>query len=235
MLAGCATYQTPGAGVSLANLSEADSNIAEIMSREPAAVFPARIAIARAQAPGYQSGSNYCSGEGRYCVVTVRDIESEEDFERIGALPMVAAVAPLNRIILPTVFNGMRDLRRAAASLKADLLLVYTLDTRFTVESAEIGPLQVVSLGFFPNKEAHVATTASLAIYDVRTGFVYGLAEATARQEQRATLWSSRQAVDSARMRTEAESFEQLIEEFETLWKGIVETYAVAQTDGGST
>ena len=89
-----------------------------------------------------------------------------------------------------------------------------------------------MSLGFFPNKQAHVATTASLAIFDVRTGFVYGLAEASARQEQRATLWSSRQAVESARMQTEAESFDQLMLEFETLWKGIVETHALSPAGG---
>lgn len=225
LLSGCATYETPGAGVSLANLSAADEDIATIMAREPAAAFPARIAIARVQAPGYRSGSSACYGEGRYCVVTARDVEADEDFARLQALPMVAGIAPLNRLVMPPRLDDVEDLRRAAASLRTDLLAVYSLDTRFSVESQEIGPLQVVSLGFFPNKQASVSTTASLAIFDVRTGFVYGLAEATATREQRATVWSKRQAIENARMRTEAQSFDRLIDEFEALWRDVLKSH----------
>ena len=55
LITGCATYTTPGAGVNVGNLASADEDIAEIMSREPASPFPARISIARVQASGYSS------------------------------------------------------------------------------------------------------------------------------------------------------------------------------------
>src|SRR5437660_110244 len=67
---GCATYTTPGAGMNIQDLAKADTDIADLMKVEPAAVFPARIAVARVQASGYYSHSNTCYGKGRYCVVT---------------------------------------------------------------------------------------------------------------------------------------------------------------------
>src|SRR5437868_5508520 len=68
LLSGCATYQTPGAGINVGNLSRADEDIAEVMKREPAAPFPARIALARVQASGYYSRGNQCYGQGQFCV-----------------------------------------------------------------------------------------------------------------------------------------------------------------------
>src|SRR5213596_2208024 len=50
VLAGCATYTTPGPGVSIANLSRADADIGELLKAEPASPFPARMAVARIQA-----------------------------------------------------------------------------------------------------------------------------------------------------------------------------------------
>src|SRR6266571_918064 len=100
--AGCATYTTPGAGVSVGNLSQADADIGEILKREPAAPFPARVAVARVQAPGYSSRSNSsCYGTGQFCVLTTRDIESDQDFQRIAMLPMVSDLARMSRLLLP--------------------------------------------------------------------------------------------------------------------------------------
>ncbi|HRQ63382.1 MAG TPA: hypothetical protein PKZ76_00715 [Xanthomonadaceae bacterium] len=134
----------------------------------------------------------------------------------------------MSRILLPERLNSMRELRHAAAQLRADLLLLYTVDTRFSVEGTDIGPLAIVSLGFLRNKRAHVTTTASAALFDVRSGFLYGVAESTAREERRASIWSSQQAIDSARIRTEAQSYGQLLDEFEKLWKGVVEEQVTA-------
>ena len=184
------------------------------MAREPTAAFPANVAIVRAQASGYSNRSSGCYGVGSFCVVTVRDVESEEDFQRLLDLPMIAGVAPMNRILLPVQLQSLRDLRTAAAQLKTDMLLVYSFDTRFRVETDDVGPLQTIALGFLPTREAQVSTTASAALFDVRTGFLYGVAEATAREEQRASMWSTESAVDSARERTETESFKLLVTEF---------------------
>src|SRR5437660_927214 len=106
--AGCATYTTPGAGMNLQELAKADADIAALMKAEPAAIFPARLAVIRVQAPGYYSRSNTCWGRGRYCVVTTRDVEPEAAYERLSKMPLVSAVALMNRMLLPAKLSSVR-------------------------------------------------------------------------------------------------------------------------------
>ena len=227
ILGGCATYTTPGAGVAVSALASPDQDIAAAMATEPTATFPTRLALARVQAPGYVSDSAACFGKGRYCVLAARDVESDDDLKRLTSLHGVAAAMPVNRLLLPNRLDSIKALRLAAARLKADMLVVYTLDTRFTVDSKPLGPLAAVSLGFIKNKNARVTTTASAAIFDVRTEFVYGLAEYSASTAQEATIWSSSAVIDTARSGTEQEAFTGLLSEVEKLWPDIVREHAL--------
>ena len=193
--------------------------------REPTASVrnpAARLVTVRVQAPGYRSLTNQGYGGGRYTVITTRDVEQETHFDRLGRLPMIAGVGPLNRLLLPQTLESFRELRLAAASLRADMLLVYTFDTSFHVQGSVLPPLTAISLGMLPLHEAVVTTTASAVVYDVRTAFIYGLAEATARESQMTSLWTSRSAVDDARLRTEAQAFERLMTEFDKAWVAII-------------
>ena len=223
-LAGCASYITPGGSVQLSQLS--DININELMSIEPAASFPANITVARVQAPGYQSYKVDSFGEGRYSVVTTREVESEQDFDKLSKLQQVTGVAPLNRILLPTNLQSIKALREASARLKADILLIYTFDTSFHAGEQKFAPLNAISLGFLKNKEVTVTTTVSAAFFDVRTEYLFGLSEATARESKNASVWSSSDAVDDLRVLTEKEAFHKLILEIEKTWEGIVSQYA---------
>jgi hypothetical protein len=237
LASGCATYTTPGAGMNAAGIQElasADSDITELMQVEPAAVFPARIAVARVQASGYQSRSNTCYGSGRYCVVTTRDIEPEASYERLSRLPLVSGVALVNRLFLPANLSSAKELRQAAAVLKTDMLLVYSFDTGFNIENTDVGPLAIIALGFLPTKKARVTATASATLFDVRTGFVYGVAEASATEEQRGTFWSSASAVDNARRKAESEAFQKLIGEIEKFWADVLKTHVRAQAGRAS-
>ncbi len=245
VLAGCASYTTPGGSVPLVELAEPDvgrsatadasggvapaqaggTAINEFLKIQPTARFPARIAVARVQAPGYASQSNSGFGTGRYSVVTTRDVESDESFARMEAMPMVAGFGPLNRILLPVELDSLKALRTAAARLKADILLVYTFDTSFRVGAQHFGPVNVIALGLLPNKEVAVTTTASAAFFDVRTEFLYGLAEASARESRYASVWGSSDAVDELRVTTERKAFEALVPEIEKAWSGIVEEH----------
>lgn len=224
-LVGCATYQTPGAGVSIGDLSQASPDIAEIMQREPAAQFPTRIATVRIQASGYGAGTTSCHGRGSFCVVTTRELEEDQDYQRLSELPGVADIGRVTRLLVPASLSSIEELRLAAAGLRADMVLVYSVDTRFVVEGQSLGPLSVVSLGLIPNKRAHVTSTASAAIIDVRSGFIYGVAEATAADDQRVTIWSTQQAIERARLGTERAAFVDLVAEIETLIRGIVDAH----------
>lgn len=234
-LSGCsASYTTPGGSVPLADLSETDIN--EVLTRKPTARFPAKIAVARVQAPGYESHRNTSFGTGRYSVMMTREVESDEDFARIEAMPMVGGVGPLSRILLPTQLDSIKDLRIVAAHLKADILLIYTFDTTFRVGEQHFRPLNVIALGFLPNKEVAVTTTASAAFFDVRTEFLYGLAEATAKESRYASVWGSGDAVDDLRIATERTAFQALVPEIEKAWSGIVKEHTgqpVSAAPGG--
>ncbi len=226
LVTGCASYRTPGRGVSLTSLSNADEEIKERMKREPAAPFPLRVAVVRVQAPDYRTYSANGYGQGDYSVVPVRDIEQAADFERIARMPMVIALAPVSRLLLPGVLQSDKELRVAAASMKCDMLLAYTIDTVFWLDEKDLGPLRLITLGMAPTQVARVQTTASAAFFDVRTGFVFGVAEANAEDKQIASAWTSHDAVEQSRHRAERQAFAALLAELEKTWKGIVEEHA---------
>ena len=223
-LSGCATYVTPGGGISLAGID--DASIEEAYARQPASGFPANIAMIRVQDAGYRTPTSLGLRVGTWSVVTTRDIESEEAIERIAALPLVDGVAPVGRLLLPRDVNGLKDLRRSAAQLRADMLLIYSVDTLYTVEGQTFGPLTAISLGMLPNRKAHVTSTVPGLLIDVRTGFIYGSSEATAKEEQRSGAWTTSAAADEARLRSERQAFEDFVDEFALLWSGVAATHA---------
>lgn len=215
-LAACSTYRTPGSGVSIPELTT--PSVADALARKPAAPWPARIIAVRVQGAGYESYTNRGHGRGRYSVITTRDIETEADFARLGAMPNVAGVGSLNRLLLPGNLDSSDDLRTAAAQLQGDIVLMYTIDTAFRTETAQIGPLQLVSLGFFPNKKAKVTSTCAVALIDTRTGYVYGVAESTSNEDQRSDLWNKEEAIEKARAKAERGAFTAALGEVEKLW-----------------
>lgn len=221
-------YVTPGSGVSLVEI--ADDDLRAYYETQPSSPFPANVAIVRVQDSGYNTRTAHGYGHGRYSVVTTRDIETDEALQKIVKLPLVSNVAPIGRLLLPANASTMKDLRTPAAKLRADLLLVYSVDTSFTVEGKSLGPLSAISLGFIRNKKAHVTATVAGALIDVRTGFIYGTTEASATEVQRASVWSTGVAIESSRLRAETVAFEQFVTEFQGLWKGVVDVHAATRT-----
>ena len=240
-LSGCSSYQAPGRGANLGLMQTQASTTAptdnpsegltqdvgrdiEVIDRKPTASFPANITVVRIQEPGYKTMTNEGIGGGRYSVVTTRDIETDEDFDRLGALPGLAQIAPLSRLLLPSYFQSDQELRQAAARLQADMLLIYTVDTSFldTNKSTVIG---IVTLGMGPTIDVRVITTVSALLLDTQTGYIYGTIEETAREQAAAGALSTKETCDRLRLATERQAFEQFVDEFETLWPGIVETY----------
>jgi hypothetical protein len=239
VMAGCAdnSYTTPGGAADFSRLGltpEAkaaltDDSVQQLMDKKPLVTFPATIAIVRVQATDYDSYSYHgyrptVPQRGAYSVITVRDIEKDEDFDTIAHLPQVNGAVSLKRILLGNTLNSDLDLRDAAAKLHANLLLYYTLDTRFDTEQ-RVKPLSVISLGLFPNKMAKVTCTASAVLMDVNNGYIYNATEATAKNDQLANDWSSDQAVDDARHKAEREAFTDLLKQFKEEWPVVVATY----------
>lgn len=216
---GCASYVVPGRAADMTAFT--DDDLKEAYNKQPASPIPARVAVVRVQESGYHCANCVTYGRGRYSIVTVRDVETEGGMKRIKALPDLAGVATLNRLVLSPQLNSAHDLRRAAASLQTDMLLIYTFDTSFWVEDG-LRPLTVITLGLFPTKVAHVTATGSALLMDVRTGYIYAVAEVTQRAAPLANAWTSGDAVDKTRHEVEAGAFTKLVADFERIWPQVV-------------
>jgi hypothetical protein len=150
----------------------------------------------------------------------------ESQLDEIKGWPEIRGATPLNRLLIQSQLHSLDDLRAASANLKSDVLLVFTIDTFFRVDGKSIGPLSVVSLGLMRDRETVVTTTASAVFIDVRSGFVYGTAEATASETKRTSAWGSSSAVDQSRLVTERDAFAALLKELTKTWISIVAEHA---------
>lgn len=227
MTAGCSTYVTPGGPAPFAAASRAsgaDSATRDTFGRKPEARFPASIVATRVQAAGYRSYSSHGYGSGKYSVVTVRDVESDADYQRIAGWKGVAQLGTVNRMLLPQRIESLDDLRDSAAQLQADIALLYTIDTQF-IDRNSSALLTTISLGFGPTHEVQINSTASALLVDVRTGFIYGSAEASASQTGVSSVWRSVSAADEARQAAERAAFKKLVNELESTWLGVVARY----------
>ena len=128
-LSGCSStmkYYVPGEPADFRALgitqteaeAQTDASIARRLDRKPLARFPTSIAVVRVQGSGYRSYTSVGRGDGRFTVVTTRDVESQEAFDQIASLPMIAEVAALNSLVTPDRLNTEQDLRGAAANLQ---------------------------------------------------------------------------------------------------------------------
>jgi hypothetical protein len=151
---------------------------------------------------------------------------TDEQMETVAKWPSVAAVAPITRLTIPSRLNSIDDLRVAGAKIQADILLVYTIDTSFRIQGKGYGPLSAISLGIIPDRDAYITATASAILVDVRSGFVYGVAETTAKKSGLTNIWESNSTVDRKRVQAEEEAFGQLVEQLSKTWAGVVKEYS---------
>lgn len=235
LLGGCQSvkYTTPGGpadfralGLSPAEAeSMTDYDIGQRLARKPAASFPAAIALVRVQGEGYRSYTSRGRGSGPYSIITTRDAESDTDALRLTQMPNTRGIGAVNRLIVPAETKDLKDLRLIGADLQADIILIYTFDTEFGSTETTIPALGVLTLGLFPNERARVTSTASAAFVDTRTGYLYGLAEATVEDTRITNAWGNNDAVDKSRREAERGAFEKLVPEIERLWADISAMY----------
>jgi len=204
-----------------------DTNIRRVLARKPLATFPVHLAVVRVQSPGYYSYSTRGYGHGKYSVITSRDVETDDDIAKLRALPEITDVVAINRLLLPANLTSDRELRAAAAAVHADMILIYTVDTRFTTDKT-LQPLGALTLGLFPNETANVRSTLSAILIDTRNGYIYAAAEASAKHSALTNAWSNRSAVERSRRKTEREAFDKLLADFTRAWPQVVRTYQTA-------
>jgi len=222
MFSACsAPPKSPESGVNISTLAADGGDINEAMSRRRKARLPARIAFARVQRSGYEGGAP-CQGTGEYCFVTTREFESDEDFARLKKMRKVSSVNPLKRLLVPEDLASMEQLRGAAKSMKANVLLVYSINTKYKIDDAQHQAVSVVTLGLLATRTARVDTTASAAIVDAVNGAVLGVAEGIAFDEQKASNWSTEGKLKASRAQVEQKAFQEMLGDVERVWKGVI-------------
>lgn len=219
LLFGCSSYRVPGGPAEISLFAERE--IKTELQRVPVAKPPIQLAVARVQAPHYRSYSSRGENSGRFSVVTVRSNSENAVLERIKELSEVEQATWLNRLLLESRLQSEKDLRVGAASLHADMLFIYTLDTRFHIGDP-LTPLTVVTLGLSPHQTINVDATASGILLDVQTRYVYGSCDASAHKQVVASAWTSADQIDRTRLDTENSARAQMIVEFEKLWPSII-------------
>jgi hypothetical protein len=222
LCAGCAgSYTTPGGPVHLEDVSGGSDSI----PRQPSPHFPANIAVVRVQAPQYRSYSSDSYGKGGFSIVSNHELLSEAELQALAKWPAVETVSALNPQLLPIALDSLDDLRLAAAKHQADILLIYTVDTSFRVQDKDYGPQSSIPLGSKPDADSYVASTATAVFTDVRTGYVYGEAKASAKLADLGKAWASDKLIDQQRLEAEHQAFVQLSAEAEKAWAGIAQQY----------
>lgn len=212
-------YITPGGPAPIGEFTT--RSVADRLQVKPEATFPAMLAVARVQASGYHSYSAEGVRRGSITMVGPKDLEHDGDREKIKAWKGLSGLVRLTPIVVPAAQDDLLAFREAAASLRADILALYTLDTAFRVDDRDIGPLGLLTLGLAPTKSAVVQTTASLVFFDVRTGFCFGTVEWSEKDDQLASGWTERQAIEDARLRVERAAFVGMLAEAQKAFEEI--------------
>lgn len=226
-LTGCSsTYIPPGAKADLQKFAPAD--IQAGFEAKPTNPFPASIAVVRVQAPTYsnyylrQNGGNY--GGGQYSVILAKEANEDSQFERVNSLQEIAGIVSINRMLLPAKLEDDKQIRVAASRLQADMVFLYTFDTRF-FDKDLAKPLSMVTLGLSPTRKISAVTTISALLMDTRTGYIYSAYETTERAQTISTSWGSSDSADEVRLKNEREAFKKLVDEFVKTWPSVLERH----------
>lgn len=220
LCSGCASYVTPGGPASLAVNEKADD--ARV---EPSPAFPVKLGIVRVQAADYRSQSTQAEGRGRFRILSASEPPDAEPLRAIAQWPAVRAVATLDPELLPPPYESLDLLRLAAAKTQADLLLVYTVTTRFQIRDQPLAPLATLAIGKLGDGEAQIQATAAAVLIDVRSGYRYPPFEGSARFAEAASAWTDIATVERKRIATEQEAITALLAAGEKHWRDTVGRY----------
>ncbi|TAJ19109.1 MAG: hypothetical protein EPO68_06830 [Planctomycetota bacterium] len=199
--------------------------VAAAYARAPQAQLPARVAVARLESretePSWRRETSPRTTSAKLVLANKADAVTSAAYQRLAALPEVADLTPLNTLVAAQTIESQEQLRAAAAAVQADLVYAYTFDS-YAKTRTNLPGLYVLSLGllgFLPLVSIEVETTASGALIDVRSGYVYGVADATETIKSSTDGWSLDEDIPRTREKAETAAFEKLNAAFEQRWK----------------
>ncbi|WP_200761260.1 hypothetical protein [Poriferisphaera corsica] len=153
-------------------------------------------------------------------MVLMDAIESQTE-----ALPLTSNVGNLNSMLVKKHVKDIQEIREAAAKMNANILVLYTVQSRADERTYEIGPLNLIALGFLPNHHTKGQAIISMLMLDVDSGYVYGSAATTSTTKQLTNYWLISDALDSCAAEAELRAEEKMLAKFQELWTGVCNEY----------
>jgi uncharacterized protein YceK len=240
ILAGCSSHVVTPSGADMARFGmiasneqdrqwQTESDIADVLDKAPLARFPSTVAIVRVQGAGPHSQSSGVSyGRGAYRVVLTPTVEKEEHIEAIHELDQVNGAVRLNRLVLGSNLHSDKELRTAAARLHADLTLIYTINTEWTIDD-DPKPLDKITFGFARFRNVTVTSTATALLLGTHNGYVYATAEVAKDKRYKDNAWNNSEQIEEAQELLEQQAFDGLIQDFVQAWPRVLQQYAPSQ------
>lgn len=193
-------------------LGYADASATEA---RPAVRFPTAIALAEVTSDGGGVGFQMRSRA---------DFPTRRQLDRLRELRGVSDAFVIDPRAAPRSGTHAATLRRLADRAGADVLMLYTFDGESQI-AGRSDLLALFSLGLAPSAVAEARTTARAVLLDTRTGYVYGLAEASLQEGELANMQGEFDAVDDALEKAERRAFAKLMDRFPPAWHEMVLRY----------
>ncbi len=205
---------------------QTDHEIAKTLELVPLARFPTAMAVIRVQSAANHSRSGGVSyGRGSYRVVLTPTIETKKHLNQIRQLDQLTGVVRLNRLVLGQQLRTDKELRNAAARLHADLVLIYTINTEWTIDN-DPEPLDAITFGLVKYKNITVTSTATALLMGTHNGFVYATSEVTRDKQYEDNAWRTSEQIEQVQETLEQEAFDGLVESFTKSWPELIRVYA---------
>lgn len=206
-----------------------EREIADVLDKAPLARFPSTIAVVRVQsAMAHSRSSGVSYGRGAYRVVLTPTVEKDAHFEAIHELDQVNGAVRLNRLVLSSNLQNDKELRTAAARLHADLTLIYTINTEWTIDD-DPKPLDKITFGLARFRKITVTSTATALLLGTHNGFVYATAEVARDKHYKDNAWNNSEQIEEAQEALEQQAFDGLVAEFVQAWPRVLSQYAYTQ------
>lgn len=219
LLSGCfESYVTPPGGADMSAF-QATASQGYRQSPKPAARLPVRLAVARVQ-----SDYDYYQRCQEFSVVNESMLQVQLSYKELTTLQGIDEVVTVNKLLISGCDRSSDGLRKAALSLKAELLYIYTLDTQYD-ETDWSSAMSLYTLGLSPTITVEVTTNAMGILIDSQTGYVYGVLQASSEKSQKAAFLTRQNAWDQCSKVTQQEAFERMNERFKVTWAGILSQY----------
>ena len=151
----------------------------------------------------------------------VRDVEKYDDMQRLSNLPHVRESFQVGARFLPTAFFTDAELRQAATAQGAEILIVYTFDSRYSIDNYYQTPGMLL-LDVRPDRVVRMTVNADAAVLDARTGQVLGRFTASQSKDELAATWSSDENAQQYRRIAEAKAFTDMVTQIQKQWKNVV-------------